>query len=82
MAGNVTEAAVAPKMQLHQTWFTVLKPKMLVLANGQPAYDMVGAYETLHGATMAVRNIAGGVIALNCVIFINPDVLPSNIRDQ
>lgn len=82
MAGPQDEAAGIAKMQLHQTWFAVLKPKPLVLANGQPAYDMVTASETLHGATMAVRNIPGGVIVLNSAIFINPDVLPSNIKNQ
>lgn len=81
MPGPVV-AEAAPKMQLHQVWWLVMKPKMIVLANGQPAYDMVTASETLHGATMAVRNIPGGVIVMNCAIFINPDVLPSNIRDQ
>lgn len=80
---EILKAEAAPEMQLHQVWFTVMKPKMLVLQNGQPAYDIVAACETLAAATGHVRNVPGGVIVINMAVFINPKTpLPSELRNQ
>lgn len=79
MAGQQQQppaAGPAAEIQLHATWWQVLKPKMVVLATGQPAYEVVGAYETLAEATAHVRPIPGGVIVLNSAVFINPKAAP------
>jgi hypothetical protein len=72
MAAQDQQVAGDGALPLHAVWWQVLKPRMVTLPNGQPAYDLVHTCETLAEATMHLRPIPGGVIVQNTVVFINP----------
>lgn len=71
-------------MPLHATWWQVLKPSLVVMANGQPGYEIFASAQTLAEATNAVRPIPGGVIVMNVAVFVNPRAAPASaiIRKQ
>lgn len=69
LAPQLGQEAASP---LHGVWWQVLMPGSLVLANGQPGYEIVHTAETLAEATAHVRAIPGGLIVINCVVFVNP----------
>lgn len=69
------KAPLAPQpttLPLHAVWWTVLKPSVVVLANGQPTMEAVHSCETLAEATMHVSKIPGGTLVANVVVFVNP----------
>jgi hypothetical protein len=75
----VSEVRLAPDqepMPLHAIWFNVVRPTKIVLQNGQPGFELVGAAETLAQATGIVRSIPGGRIVMQAVVFINPMTVP------
>lgn len=71
----------APTM-LHAVWWQVLKPGTLLLPNGQPVFDVVHTTETLAEATAHVRNIPGGMIVANVVVFVNPAAAAAGPKPQ
>jgi hypothetical protein len=68
----VADIAAQPGEMLHAVWFSVLKPGLVALPNGQPGFEHVHQAQTLAEATAAVRPIAGGLIVANLVVFVNP----------
>lgn len=76
MSAAAGPPAVSPQQWLHATWWVVVKPRVLVQANGEPTLDPVGQFQTLADATMAVRNIPNGMIVMNTCVFVNPAAPP------
>lgn len=63
-----TEQAGTP---LHATWWQVLKPRLTLLPNGQPGYDIIATCETLPEATQVAATHRGALVVVNVVVFIN-----------
>ena len=57
---------------LHAVWFTVVKPRVIAMANNAPAFEVMHTCATLAEATAYVAHIPGGAIISNLVVFVNP----------
>jgi hypothetical protein len=65
-------AEPADTSALHAVWFTVVKPRVVAMPDGAPAFELVHTAQTLAEATAYVSRIPGGAIVANVVVFVNP----------
>ncbi len=69
-------AEPAESSALHAVWFTVVKPRVVAMPDGTPAFELVHTAQTLAEATHYVSRIPGGAIVSNVVVFVNPQAAP------
>lgn len=61
----------AQGLNLHSTFWQVLKPRPVLMANGMPGYEIMGVVETLAEASEAVKLVPGGAIMMVTCVYIN-----------
>jgi hypothetical protein len=74
--GGTAAAAPAPSaIPLHAVWYQVVKPTVVVMANGQPGMELITACETLYEATLHAGKHPGACIIQHVCIFVTPTAL-------
>jgi hypothetical protein len=73
--------APADTSALHAVWFTVVKPRVVAMPDGSPAFELVHTAQTLAEATAYVARIPGGAIVSNVVVFVNPQGAATILRN-
>lgn len=63
-----------PGLQLHATYWQVLKPRPVLMPNGMPGFEIIGVVETLAEASEAVKLVPGGAIMMITCVYINAAV--------
>ena len=71
---------MAESLVANASWYLVLKPALVLAADGSRQYEPAGVHTDLQQATLHAATIPGAAIVLNVCLFINPAVAAQPLR--